>query len=235
MALELSRIRALCFDVDGTLRDTDDQFVFRLMRGLNLVRWLFPNQDPLPMARRLVMATEYPGNLLLHLPDRLGIDGYFYRLADLTYRLGISRSAIQAPLIPGVDDALRRFRVHYQMAIVSARGEWSTQAFLRYYQLSGLFQCVATAQTCRHTKPYPDPIRWAAKQMGVSTHACLMVGDTTADIRAGRAAGAQTVGVLCGFGEEAELRQAGADLILGSVTQLSNVLMAKMDQELRSS
>ena len=43
-----------------------------------------------------------------------------------------------------------------------------------------------------------------------------MIGDTTVDMRAGKAAGAQTVGVLCGFGEEPELRQLGADLILVS-------------------
>ena len=36
-----------------------------------------------------------------------------------------------------------------------------------------------------------------------------MIGDTTVDIRAGRSAGAQTVGVLCGFGEENELRRIG--------------------------
>ena len=39
--------------------------------------------------------------------------------------------------------------------------------------------------------------------MGVAPGNVLMVGDTTVDIRAGKAAGAQTVGVLCGFGQEA--------------------------------
>jgi phosphoglycolate phosphatase-like HAD superfamily hydrolase len=50
--------------------------------------------------------------------------------------------------------------------------------------------------------------------MGVLPEECLMIGDTTVDIRAGRSAGAQTVGVLCGFGSEDELQRAGADLIL---------------------
>jgi len=51
-----------------------------------------------------------------------------------------------------------------------------------------------------------------------------MVGDTTVDIRAGKAAGAQTVGVLCGFGTERELRRAGADLILDNTYELMAVL-----------
>ena len=51
-----------------------------------------------------------------------------------------------------------------------------------------------------------------------------MVGDTTVDIRAGKSAGAQTVGVLCGFGEEDELRKRGADMILTSTAELVQVL-----------
>jgi phosphoglycolate phosphatase-like HAD superfamily hydrolase len=52
-----------------------------------------------------------------------------------------------------------------------------------------------------------------------------MIGDTVFDIRAGKAAGAQTVGVLCGFGEQAELRQAGADLILEKPSDLVDILL----------
>jgi phosphoglycolate phosphatase len=62
--------------------------------------------------------------------------------------------------------------------------------------------------------------------MGLPVEACLMVGDTTVDILAGKACGAQTAGVLCGFGEEQELRKAGADLILNSTTDLPGVLYA---------
>jgi phosphoglycolate phosphatase-like HAD superfamily hydrolase len=65
----------------------------------------------------------------------------------------------------------------------------------------------------------------AANKMGVPPQACLMAGDTTVDIRAGKSAGAQTVGVLCGFGEEPELRRQGADLILPGTADLVKVLL----------
>ena len=60
--------------------------------------------------------------------------------------------------------------------------------------------------------------------MGLAPEHILMTGDTTVDIRAGKAAGAQTVGVLCGFGDEAELRRAGADVILQTTTELMDLL-----------
>ena len=43
--------------------------------------------------------------------------------------------------------------------------------------------------------------------------------------KVGKAAGAQTLGVLCGFGQESELRQAGADVILASTAQCASVLL----------
>jgi phosphoglycolate phosphatase len=61
--------------------------------------------------------------------------------------------------------------------------------------------------------------------MGVPPDSCLMIGDTIVDIRAGRAAGAQTAGVLCGFGEHEELLRHGADLILASTVDLRGALL----------
>ena len=61
--------------------------------------------------------------------------------------------------------------------------------------------------------------------MGVPPSACLMIGDTTVDMRAGVAAGAQTLGVLCGFGEEEELIRNGANAILSTTADLVTVLM----------
>ena len=70
---------------------------------------------------------------------------------------------------------------------------------------------VATSQSVRHTKPFPDPMLYAAEKLAIAPENCLMVGDTPVDIRAARLAGMQSVGVLCGFGREKGLRQAGAD------------------------
>jgi phosphoglycolate phosphatase-like HAD superfamily hydrolase len=225
MALDTAKIKALCFDVDGTLSDTDDQFVEKLVRIFNPVQFLFPQKDPRPFARKFVMVTETPGNFLFGIPDRLGIDDEIARLGDFIYRKGLEKSHTPFLLVPGVDAALAKLQPHFKMSVVSARGGQSTQFFLEQFNLGRLFQCVATAQTCEHTKPYPDPIRWAAEQMGVKPEECLMIGDTTVDILAANAAGAQSVGVLCGFGEEKELREAGANLILKNTHLLPQYLL----------
>lgn len=219
MSLDISRIKALCFDVDGTLSDTDDLYARRL--SPYLPRALFPN--PEGAARRLVMWIESPGNALLAYADKIGVDDEMGAVIDWFSR---ARPSITKKflLIPGVDEMLAALQGRYPMSVVSARHERSTLRFLEQFDLVKYFDVIITGLSAPHTKPFPDPIFVAAKKMGVKPHECLMIGDTTVDIRAGKSAGAQTVGVLCGFGEEKELLDMGADLILSNTHQLVDVL-----------
>lgn len=223
MPLHVSRIRAICFDVDGTLSDTDDILQGRFVRLLKPFHPLFPRHDLPTMARRLVMSLEAPANFLISIPDLLGLDRILFALFDQFARINHSKPG-KFLLIPGVKEMLEELASRYPLAVVSARDEHTTRRFLDQFGLTPLFSCIATSQTCRHTKPFPDPILWAADQMGVSPEACLMVGDTTVDIRAGRAANAQTVGVLCGFGEREELQKHQADMVLSTTSELVKVL-----------
>jgi phosphoglycolate phosphatase-like HAD superfamily hydrolase len=224
MPLDPTRVQALCFDVDGTLSNTDDQYVHRLASWLHPLRFAFPRREVLTFARWAVMATETPGNLLMGLPDRLHLDGLLSRLGDWVYERGLERAHQPFILIEGVQEMLQELHRHFPMAVITARGARTTRRFLNQFSLTGLFDPIVSALTCPHTKPYPDPVLHAARQMGVTPENCLMIGDTTVDMRAGRAAGAQTVGVLCGFGQEDELRQAGADIILSTTSDLIPVL-----------
>lgn len=219
MALDLARIKALCFDVDGTLSDTDDLYAGKISGFLP--PFLFP--DPEHTARRLVMWIESPGNALLGFADRIGIDDEMTAFIDWLYRHR-ENPLKKFMLVPGVDEMLKSLQGHYPMAVVSARDAKSTLRFLNQFDLVKYFDVIVTGLSAPYTKPYPDPILFAAQEMGVEPEACLMIGDTTVDMRAGKSAGAQTVGVLCGFGEADELRQLGADLILKSTSDLTAIL-----------
>lgn len=222
MTLDISRVKALCFDVDGTLSDTDDLYAHKFEPFFP--KFLF--QDPKRTARRFVMWVEAPGNALLGLTDTIGLDDEIVAFIDWLSRHQ-KKSAKTFWLIPGVDEMLKQLKGHYPMAVVSARDEKGTMRFLEQFNLVQYFDAVITGQSAEHTKPYPDPVLLAAQKMGVKPEECLMIGDTTVDIRAGKSAGAQTVGVLCGFGEEPELIKKGADMILKSTPELANLLLNK--------
>ena len=219
--LDLARVRALCFDVDGTLSDTDDYVAANVAAWMRRVPGL-PHPDRL--ARRLVMWLESPGTFIMGLADRLSIDGQLIDLISWMYRRA-HRPGRLLPCVPGVATMLRALSQHYPMAVVSARDELSTMTFLRRAGLRSYFKVVVTALSAPRTKPFADPVLLAARELGVAPDACLMIGDTTVDIRSGRAAGAQTVGVLCGFGERRELIRHGADVILSSTSDLRSLLL----------
>jgi len=224
MTLNLDKIQALCFDVDGTLSDTDDQFVAKFEKFFRPFSFLFKDGDTHRAARRFVMWSESPANMIFGLPDVLGLDD---ELASLTNWLTRQKPPPLKHfiLIDGVKEMLTALRGRFPMAVVTARNESGTMQFLEQYELLPFFDVIVTALTAEYSKPYPDPVLYAAKAMSIPPENCLMIGDTTVDIRAGKAAGAQTVGVLCGFGEEKELRQRGADLILKTTSELSEILL----------
>jgi HAD superfamily hydrolase (TIGR01549 family) len=240
MPLDLSRIRALCFDVDGTIADTDDHLVAQLALMLDKVP-LVSGRRAERLARQAVMGAETPVHGAYALLDRLGLDVPVARLrtrlraakmrgGDPSHTRNIEAiDEIPHDMMTGVQEMLKKLATHYPMCTISTGGAPRVERFLAHYGVLELFAAVVGAQTTARMKPHPEPLLYAADAMRVAPEECLMIGDTTIDIRTGRSAGAQTVGVLCGFGTEGELRRSGAGLILPTTSDLLAVLMPAED------
>ena len=213
---DVSLVKGLLFDIDGTLSDTDDHLVDWISNRLKPFAWLHKDRDTQHMARAFVMAIETPANFFYHLADRLHLDKPLSQAYDRLSRTRHGKISADERfwLIPGVISMLDYFFGKLPMAVVSARDERTTLHFLEHFDLFPYFEVVVTAQTCIHTKPFPDPVIYASQQMGVDPAQCVMIGDTIVDVRAGKSAGAQTSAVLCGFGSQQELERAGADMIV---------------------
>jgi len=227
--IDRSRVRGLLFDIDGTLSDTDDQMVNRLEKFFQpLRRLLSKDRDVRAMARRIVMAMENPGNLIYNLADRIGLDNFVAKLSRSNPHKKSTKKLKKGQflLIPEVEEMLTSLKPHFKLGVVSARDAVSTVDFLEYFNLVHFFEIIVTGQTCQRTKPFPDSVLFAAEAMGLKPAACVMIGDTVVDIKAGQAAGMQTVGVLCGFGDLREIRRASPDLILSTTPALTNILLA---------
>ena len=240
MALDLSRIRALCFDVDGTIADTDDHLVARLAGLIDAVPGVSGRRAE-RLARQAVMALETPVHGAYARLDQLGLDVPLTRLRD---RLRAIKRRTADPahtrnpeaidevphdMVAGVQQMISTLANHYPMCTISTGGAPRVERFLEHYGVRQHFKAVVGAQTTRRMKPHPEPLLYAADAMSVSPAECLMIGDTRIDIATGRSAGAQTVGVLCGFGTEQELREAGADLILPTTSDVLALLRPDED------
>jgi phosphoglycolate phosphatase len=225
VALELTCIRALLFDLDGTLADTDDAYIAAVARLLHPVRFAFPGRDPTRFLRWGLMKTETPLNWLMTVPDQLHIDRPLAALTDALRRRRGAESPNKFLIMNGARPMLEQLAARYPLALVTSRDQHNVNAFLDQFELRAYFKVIVSALTTARIKPHPAPVLYAARQLGLSPANCVMIGDTTVDIQAGRRAGAQTIGVLCGFGERKELEQAGATLIIERTPLLTDVIV----------
>ena len=217
-------IDAILFDLDGTLVDTDNAAVDRLTGRLRPLSVLFPQRDPAPFARWLIMEAETPGNAILTMLDMLGLDEALTMLNNRVRRLG-RRSPPEFPLMDGVVDTLEDLSRCYKLALVTNRSRRHLAEFRhRHPSIARHLDELVGRQDTMRFKPHPAPLLLAARRLEVPIGRCLMVGDTAVDIRAAQRAGALSAAVLSGFGRPDELARAGAHLVLNSVTELAEFL-----------
>ena len=87
-----------------------------------------------------------------------------------------------------------------------------------------LFEVIITSDDVEKRKPAPDPLIACARQLDMKPGNCVYIGDTTTDIKAGKAAGMLTIGVLTGFDEYEALETEDPDAIIENVQHLTEVI-----------
>ena len=146
MGIDAARVQAVLFDIDGTLRDTDDEIVDRASRALGRV---VGEQRARRWARVAVMGLENPMQHLLSQADRFDLDGAVNRVAA---RLGAGGHG-GTRLTPGAARTVTSLAVRYRLGVVSAGPAILVDRFLAEHSLRSAVHVVVTGQTCRRTKP----------------------------------------------------------------------------------
>jgi phosphoglycolate phosphatase-like HAD superfamily hydrolase len=206
-------VAAILFDLDGTLVETDDYLSRWVSANIRLSTRVLPEDRRLALARRGVMTVEGPANAMVTVLDRLQLDNAAYRLRRWLRRVtGVTETPC-CECVEGSVEAMRVLRNRgYLLGVVTNRDATETNFILQNSNLRQFVGAVVTREDSARMKPHPMPVRLAAERLGVAPEQCIMVGDTSVDIRAGKAAGALAVGVRCGFGQDGDFSEA--DLVL---------------------
>lgn len=191
----MNRIRAMLFDLDGTLLDSAPD----LVGSLNWVRES-ENLPPLDVAEMSRFASHGAVGLL-----KAGMpatdNGTFesWRLRFLQYYS--ENSYRDSSLYDGVPDLLEFLRLSgIPWGIVTNKFEALTLPIIEAANLRQSVSCVVCGDTLGKSKPDPAPVRLACGILEVSPASTLFVGDDVRDLEAGRAAGTQTAAVHYGYG-----------------------------------
>lgn len=146
--------------------------------------------------------------------DASTIEGF---LAEEAARAQLAEAVPLAPLL----DTLRGAGL--RLGVMTNDHEQVAHAHLRQAGVGDRFEFVAGFDSGHGAKPSPAPLLAFAAAMGLPPEQVVMVGDSTHDLEAGRAAGMMTVGVLTGPAEAADLAHL-ADAVLPDVGHLPSWL-----------
>lgn len=199
-------IRAVIFDIDGTLIDSVDQHTAAWVEALRH----FGIEVP---PGRMHHEIGKGGDQLLPVflpPDRLEREAEEisqYR-ADLFKRQYLPRISA----LPGVPALFQRLRLAGQKIALASSGKADeVKAYAQIAGVTDLVDMTTSADDAAHSKPAPDIFEAAlAKLAPIRAEECVVVGDTPWDVLAAQGAGLACVGVLSGGFPEAELKEAGA-------------------------
>jgi 2-phosphoglycolate phosphatase len=179
-----ARLRAVLFDLDGTVLDTAPD----MAAALNALR---REEGLAPVAFELIRPCVSHGASRVVGAGFSNIDrATFTRLQQRFLEIYRSALSAESRLFPGMDGVLSALAARGLLAgIVTNKAGWLTEPLLEQLGLRRRFACVVSGDSVAERKPHPLPLLHAAALLGVSSRECIFVGDAERDIQAARAAG----------------------------------------------
>ncbi len=205
------------FDLDGTLVDSRKDIVTSFQATLGQLGYARPAFDAVtemigkPLDAMFQVLLSSTDKRLIEQASKIYREHYFQHCAD------------ESLPYPGVQEVLKTLHPQCNTAIATTK---KTFMAVRVAELLGLAANLDHIQgtdgfAC---KPAPDVIHHALSALGVSTEHAVMVGDTTGDLLAARAAGIPCVAVSYGIGSRRDLQAAHPEVLIDTIEALPSCL-----------
>ena len=220
-------IRAVLIDLDGTLLDTVPDLadaanamlaeLGRLTLPVDTIRDFVGKGIPNLVGRCL----GYPGES--DAPEAREALAVFKRhYAAVNGR--------KTRIYPGVLEGLRAMRAAgLKTACVTNKAAAFTEQLLAATGLAPLLDMTVSGDTLPEKKPHPLPFLHLCERFGIAPAEALVVGDSRNDVAGARAAGCPVFCVPYGYSEGEDVRDLGADAIVGTLEEAARQIAASLD------
>jgi len=204
-------MRAVLFDLDGTLADTAPD----LARALNRVRAAHDLAPISPDLARPYTSSGARGLLKVGFGLSPG-DERYEALRQQFLDFYASDICVDTLLFEGMSELLARLdQDGLPWGVVTNKAERFTLPLLRGLHLAGRAACIVGGDTTARAKPHPDPLLHAAVALRLPPSACLYVGDDLRDVQSARAAGMRSLAARYGYlGDGGPIESWQADAII---------------------
>lgn len=212
--------RYILFDLDGTLSDPGEGITRSVAYALAHFGIEVPDRTAL-----------YPfiGPPLLDCFAKFyGFDEQKARVALEQYRVYFRKKGmLENTLYPKTVWLLEQLKAKNKVLILAtSKPEAFAEQILAHFGIRQYFDCVAGASMDETRSKKSDVIAYALQKAGVHAgEAAVMVGDREHDVLGAHACALPCIGVLWGYGSEAEHRAAGADHLARTMEELLAALV----------
>lgn len=191
----------ILFDLDGTLIDSTDAIVSTFMHSFKELDYNFEGNE-----EDIKSFIGYPLDIMY---ANLGIEEN--RVWDFvaSYKNRYRKISTQkTTLLPQALEAVKLASQIARVSVVTTKTRLYTMPLLEHFQMSEHFEIVTGRENVQNPKPHPEPILITLKEMNYdkAIHNVWMIGDTKLDLIAANDANIKSIGVLCGYGKEDELK-----------------------------
>jgi phosphoglycolate phosphatase len=209
-----SAVRALIFDLDGTLIDSEMDLVLSVNATLEHM-----GQKPLPheLVRSYIgrgAAALIRSSLGPAVTDEQAEEGHEFFLSY--YRRHMLDNTVTYPGVREALDALAPCK----MAVLTNKPVRFSQAILDGLGLAKHFQYVFGGNSFEKKKPDPMGVELLLQNFSARPGEAMMVGDSSVDVQTARNSGVFSCGVSYGLGLES-MRECPPDIMLDSLTDLA--------------
>jgi phosphoglycolate phosphatase len=206
-------VRALVFDLDGTLIDSKLDLALSIDATLkHMGRASLPHE----------LIYSYVGNGAAVLVRRALGDAVTDAEADAGHRFFLAyyreHMLDNTVTYPGVREALEALG-HHPMAVLTNKPVRFSEKILEGLRIASYFRCVYGGNSFETKKPDPEGLNTILRAFKIEPRQAMLVGDSDVDVRTARNAGAWACGVSYGLGLES-MRAHPPDLMLDSLAEL---------------
>ena len=198
----MDKNKIILFDLDGTLIDSTDAIVSTFYHSFKELQFDFKGND-----ESIKSLIGYPLDIMY---KSLGVDeSKVWDFVDSYKNRYRVISIAQTTLLENAYEAVELAAKIGRVSVVTTKTRTYTMPLLEHFNIAQFFEIVTGRENVQNPKPDPEPILVTLKQMNYdkNKHSVWMIGDTKLDLIAANEANINSVGVLCGYGNEKELRE----------------------------
>ncbi|MDP1899612.1 MAG: phosphoglycolate phosphatase [Rubrivivax sp.] len=221
MPLPHTAFEAAIIDLDGTMVDTVGDFEVALARALGDLGW--PPVGCAFISRTVGKGSEH---LLTRTLAEVGAPADLYDRAWARYQHHyLQINGQHSAVFPGVVEGLRALKASgLRLACLTNKPNAFARSLLAIKGLDGFFDHAFGGDAFARKKPDPLPLLETCKALASAPARTLMVGDSSNDAAAARAAGCPVVLVSYGYNHGEPVATAGADAVVDSLAELATLL-----------